>query len=108
MNIKDIDKKIEELNQLRNILNKKVNANDTVFEIIFKKYLETEKVSEVAKYLNNTGYRINSKRGTRKYIAQDISSIIKNKDIEIRNKELKNIVIKLFNSHKKGIKKANW
>ncbi|URZ07553.1 recombinase family protein [Clostridium felsineum] len=108
MNIYDLNKKIAELGEIRVLLNIPINQSDSVEEKIFKKYLEVENVKEVAAYINELGYRIKSDRGKRKYIAQDISNILTDKDIKIENKKLKNIVIKLFYAHKRGAKNGNW
>jgi len=98
MNIDDINKKVKELNKLKKLLKIPITENDTQEEIIYKKYLEIESVTKVAKYVNQLGYRINN----RKYIANDISSIIVDKEIVIKNNELRQIVNKIFMSHKKG------
>lgn len=108
MNIENLNRKIKELNKLKRLLNIPINEDATVEEKIFKKYIELESVSKVAGYINSLGYRVNSNNGTRKYIANDISSVITNKDIEIKNKELKEIVMKLFKGHKKGLKRTKW
>lgn len=104
MNVVDINKKIKELNKLKRLLSIPIADSDNVEEIIFKKYLELESVAKVAEFINGLGHR----KGNRKYIANDISSAIKCKDTRIKNNELKSVVTKLFNAHKKGIKRSNW
>jgi hypothetical protein len=104
MNVDDVSKKIKKLNEIKKLLKIAVNENDSVEEVVFKKYLHLESISKVAAYLNEHGY----KNKNRKYIAQDISFIITNKDVQIKNKQLKDIVIKIFNNHKKGINKPKW
>lgn len=104
MKIDDINKKIKELNKLKKLLSIPINKDDAVEEKIFKKYLELENVSKVTEYINRLGYRINN----RKYIANDISSIINNRDIKLINNELKIVVVKLFKAHKKGVKRIIW
>lgn len=104
MKVEDVNKRIKELNKLKKLLNIPITEDDSVEEKVFKKYLEVESVSEVAKYINTLGYRIDN----RKYIANDISSMITNKNIMLKNKELQVMVMKLFKSHKKGIRKGNW
>lgn len=108
MNVDNLNKKIMKLNEIRRLLNIPINQNDNIEEKIFKKYLEVENVKKVAAYVNELGYRIKSDRGKRKYIAQDISSILTDKNIKIKNKQLKDIVIKLFYAHKRGAKNNNW
>lgn len=108
MNIENINVKIKELSKIKKLLNVPINDEDTLEEKIFKKYLELENVSKVAEYINNLGYRINGNNKARKYIANDISLIITNKDINLKNKELKEIVMKLFKGHKRGKKRTNW
>lgn len=103
MKIEDINKNIKELNKLKKLLSISIAEEDSIEEKIFKKYLEIESVAKVAKYINDIGYRIR----TRKYIANDISDLITNKDIVIKNSELRRVVIKIFNGHKKG-KRIFW
>lgn len=67
--------------------------NDSFETIVFKKYLELENVSEVAKYLNDKGYRIKtySYKGERKYIGTDVTRIILNKYAKVDD-QLKDVV----------------
>lgn len=73
--------------------NGEIKEDDTFETIVFKKYLELENVKKVADYVNQLGYRIktNSYIGERKYIGNDISEIIINKDCLVE-KKLKTIV----------------
>lgn len=73
--------------------NSSIEEGDTLETIVFKKYLELENVQKVAKYVNELGYRIKtgSYIGERKYIGNDITDIITEKDCLVENK-LKNIV----------------
>jgi len=103
MNIDDINKRVKELNKLKKLLRIEIADNDNIHELIFKKYLAMESVTNVAKYINDLGYRINA----RKYIANDITDVITNKDIKINNSELRLIVYKIFQCHKKG-KRISW
>jgi len=98
MKIEDLDKKIKELNKFKKLLKMEITEFEDVENIIFKKYLECERVASVAKFINDLGYRINN----RKYIANDISDVITDKDIVINSKDLKLVVYKIFQSHKKG------
>lgn len=104
MRIEDINKKIRELNKLKRLLNMNIDENDPVEEKIFKKYLELENVSKVAKYINDERYRVVTKNGCRKYTANDISYVINDKDIKIKSNELQKVVRKIFNQHKRGVK----
>lgn len=76
-----------------------IEKNDNFETIVFKKYLETENVSNVAKYINDLGYRIktDSYIGERKYKSTDITEILM-KDVDV-NKELKEIVKYLQNKN---------
>lgn len=98
MNIEIVNEKIKELNKLKKLLNLEITEFESVEIIIFKKYLQEESVAKVAKFINDLGYRINN----RKYIANDISDVIIDKHIVINNNQLKQIVYKMFQGHKKG------
>jgi len=98
MDIEDINTKIKELNKYKKLLEIEMYVDDTKEDIIFKAYLRVESVTRVAKFMNELGYRL----GNRKYIANDISDIITNKDTVIEFKEIKLIVCKIFKSHKRG------
>lgn len=47
-------------------------------ELVFLKYIELENVKNVSDYLNINNYRINTLRGSRKYISTDITMILEN------------------------------
>jgi hypothetical protein len=104
MKIDDIEKKIKELNKLKKLLRIPVVDDDSIEELVFKKYLELENVTKVAEYINGVGHRIRN----RKYIANDISAIITSKEIRLKNRDLKETVIKLFKAHKRGRRQSNW
>ena len=57
---------------------KTINENDNLHTKILKRYLITKKVKDVATYINDLGYRINSNslQGCRKYLGKDISDLI--------------------------------
>jgi hypothetical protein len=105
MKISDIDKKICELQELRKFLIKNAIQDDDAVEVkIFKKYIELENVTRVAAYINELGYRIESKgskRGDieRKYISNDISKILKSKNAQV-DKKLRDFAVKIFKSRK--------
>lgn len=73
--------------------NSSIEEGDTFETIVFKKYLELENVKKVADYVNQLGYRIktDSYIGERKYIGNDITEIITNRDCLVE-KKLKSIV----------------
>jgi len=98
MKIEEINEKIKDLNKYKKLLKMEIKEFANIEEIMFKKYLEVESVTKVAKYINELGYRINN----RKYIANDISDVITNKNVVIESKELKLVVYKIFQIHKKG------
>ena len=91
---KKYNNKIEKIEKIINIIEKKseINDDDNLETIVFKKYLELENVREVANYINEKGYRIKTSSyiGERKYIGTDITKIIMS-DIEIDN-DLKEVV----------------
>ena len=109
MKVKDIDKRINEtitkLENIKKILIKyeKINDNDNLSTIIYKKYLELESVQNVADYLNEKGYKVDSPTGGRKYQTNDVSKYFKERKYYngLVEEELKEFVIKLFKNHKK-------
>lgn len=72
--------------------NKEIKEEDSFETIVFKKYLEVENVTKVAKYINDLGYRIktDSYVGERKYIGKDITKILIS-DVNVE-KNLKEVV----------------
>lgn len=99
MTIIEIEDKIIKLKQLKIFIEKnQLKEDDSFEEIVFKKYLELESVSKVAEYINFKGYKFN---GQRKYISNDISTILRNKKADV-DPELKEFVYKLYMRHKKG------
>lgn len=108
MRIEDIDKKINELNKFKSLLSIGIKDEDTLNTKIFKKYLEEENVKKVAEYINSLGYRKAGCKKPRKFISNDISEILSDKNIILENEELKEIVAKLFKSNKKGMVKNRY
>lgn len=51
---------------------------DDLETIIFKKYIETENIREVSKYINELGFmkKTNSWKGERKYLYKEITDIL--------------------------------
>lgn len=99
-------------NEKMRIINKILNAINTKSElkecddfetIVFKKYLEVENVSHVAKYVNDLGYRVktNTNIGERKYNGTDITEILIS-DVNI-DEELKEVVKYLQDKNHKAI-----
>lgn len=95
---KRIKKYNEEMSIIKKIINvlekfSKINEMDTFETIVFKKYLELENVSKVAKYVNELGYRIktNSYIGERKYNGTDITEILIKDNVKVED-ELKEVV----------------
>ena len=80
-----------------------MKSND-INELIYIKYIELESVTEVAKKLNEEGYRVKSATGERKYISNDISEVICAKNA-INDKEIDLLTKELFKMHKKAIAK---
>lgn len=106
MNIETLRNQIKKIEEtIRFIEKNKVNEEDSLETIIFKKYLEFENTKKVTKHINDLGYRktTSNKQGIkeRKYITTDISTILKDKNAKVETK-LKTYVIKLFNKNKRG------
>lgn len=53
-----------------------VKENDSVHTVILKKYMELGAIKKVQEFINESGYRIKTKAGERKYTATDISKVI--------------------------------
>ncbi|KJF27903.1 hypothetical protein TZ02_04815 [Clostridium aceticum] len=51
-----------------------------------KKYLELQSVADTSKWLNQKGYRVNTGKGNRKYISNDITKIINDKHCNASDK----------------------
>lgn len=62
----------------------KLNNLDSIDTIVFKKYIELGEVKKVSDYLNAEGYKVKTKTylGCRKYGPNDITNILKNKQVE--------------------------
>lgn len=106
MDIDSLQKQMEEIQRAMGFLNEnKVLEGDSLETIIFKKYLEVENTKKVTQYINDVGYRkpTSNKQGVkeRKYTTNDISNILKNKNVTV-DQELKKYVMKLFNKNKRG------
>lgn len=106
MDIEDLKKQIREIEKTIRFIQKNiVIEGDSLETIVFKKYLEVESTKKVTDYVNELGYRkaTSNKQGVqeRKYITTDISSIIKNKNVNVE-KRLKAYVVKLFSKNKRG------
>lgn len=102
MRIEDIDKKIEQLQFLKMLCLEPIPEGSSLDTIIYKKYLEIESVKNVAKWLNDQGYRIESPATGEKikYHENDVSARIKDKKADVRE-DLKGVVQKLFLKNKK-------
>lgn len=99
--IQEIDKIISAIDE-----HCEIAEGDTFETIVFKKYLELENVTKVAKYINELGHRIKTDSwvGEKKYIGKDISDILMNNDIEV-NQELREVVQYLHLEHYKAVSK---
>ena len=91
------EKEISVINNILDTIEKysDIDKDDSFITIVFKKYLELENVSEVAKYLNDNGYRIktDSYIGQRKYIGRDVTEILISEDVDlVVDKQLKDTV----------------
>lgn len=89
--------------------NSSIKEEDTLETIIFKKYLELESVKKVADYINQLGYRIKTQSyiGEKKYISNDISEIIANRNCLVE-KKLKNIVQFLQDKNYQAMPEMIW
>lgn len=92
---KKYNKEMKIIKKVINTIEKysEIKEEDTFEIIVFKKYLELENVSNVAKEINELGYRIktDSYIGERKYNGTDITEILKRNDIKVEH-ELKEVV----------------
>lgn len=88
-------RKMEEIEKILDTIDKysEIKKDDSFENIVFKKYLQLENVKNVAKYLNDEGYRIKtySYKGERKYIGTDVTRIILNKYAKVDD-QLKDVV----------------
>lgn len=86
------------INDLENInVNKlEINRDDSVANIVIKKYIEIQNKNEVAKYLNQMGFRIKTKshKGERQYTSKDINEILVNDNVLV-DVQIKNIAYKI-------------
>lgn len=106
MRVEDIDKKIEHLQYLKRLCLEPISDGASLDTIIYKKYLEMESVKNIAKWLNDKGYRIASPATGEmiKYQSNDITARLKDKKAEVRE-DLKEIVQKLFSKNKKQMRR---
>jgi len=106
MNIEVIDTEIEHLKYLKNLCLEEVPEGATLDTIIYKKYLKMESVKNVAKRLNDEGYRIRSPATGEqiKYQSNDITARLKDKKADVRQ-DLKELVQKMFMKNKKQIRR---
>ena len=83
-----------------------IKDNDSFETIVFKKYLEFENVSDVAKFLNDKGYRVKTKSyiGQRKYIGTDITEILISEKSKLVDKQLKETV---YYIHSRNCREVN-
>lgn len=99
------NEKMRIINKILNAINSKSGLKecDDFETIVFKKYLEVENVSHVAKYVNDLGYRVktNTNIGERKYNGTDITEILIS-DVNI-DEELKEVVKYLQDKNHKAI-----
>lgn len=99
------NEKMKIINKILNAINSKSELKecDDFETIVFKKYLEVENVSHVAKYVNDLGYRVktNTNIGERKYNGTDITEILIS-DVNI-DEELKEVVKYLQDKNHKAI-----
>ena len=104
MTSKKIHKKIQELEYIKAKLEDIENKNTTdINELIYIKYIELESVSNVAKFINELGYKNNN----RKYISNDISNLLNKKDV-IADLWIDETAKKIFKENKKKISKRYY
>lgn len=106
MRIEDIDKKIEGLQFLKKLCLEPIKEDENLDTKIYKKYLEVESVKNVAIWLNEKGYRIESPATGEKikYQSNDVTARLKDKKAEVRE-DLKEVVQKLFLKNKKQMRR---
>ena len=104
--LEDNQKRLDRINNYIDLLRVcKLKEADSLETKVFKLYLITGKLEAVAEYLNQNGYRIktDSYIGERKYIPNDITFIIKEKNHLVKNKKLRLAVLKLKENNAKGL-----
>lgn len=74
MDIETARERIKELENYIELMDSYVT--ETVEQKVIKYYILAGSVAEVAKEINDEGYRLLTKNGERKYIGKDISNII--------------------------------
>lgn len=93
-----IEKLNNVINNLQNIKVSKLEMNekDSLEDIVIKKYIEIQNKKEVAKYLNDRGFRIKTKsrNGERQYTSKDVNEILCNDKILV-DTQIKNIAYKI-------------
>lgn len=102
MDIKFAESEIKRWESIKAILlRSEIEESDDVISRIFKLYLRLESVTNVAKVINDMGFRTKGSTDLgRKYIPKDISDIITDKKIIIEDIELQKLVVSLFQNHK--------
>lgn len=91
---KEFERKTKTLDKYIEVLEKSIiHKEDSVENIAFKLYLQLDNVSNVAKTINELGFRLNTSShiGKRKYTSNDITAIITNKDATVEE-DLKEVV----------------
>lgn len=106
MRIEDIDKKIEHLQFLKKLCLEQIEEDDNLDTKIYKKYLEVENVKNVAIWLNEQGYRVESPATGEKikYQSNDVTARLKDKKAEVRE-DLKEVVQKLAAKNRKQMRR---
>lgn len=102
------NKQMKVIDRILYVINNKseIKENDEFETIVFKKYLELENVSAVAKCVNDLGYRIktDSYVGERKYMGTDITEILIS-DVNI-DEDIKEVVQYLQDKNYRAILKV--
>lgn len=93
----DIETAMEQIKELKNYIELMDSyVTDSVERKVIKSYILAGSVSEVAKEINDQGYRLLTKNGERKYIGKDISNIINGEIMD----DLHEIAKKKFNGNR--------
>ena len=93
--IEELKKLLHKLEDIENMVPKDID------EEIYIKYIYYESIPKVRKYIDDKGYRING----RKYTDNDISEIIRKKDL-ISNEWISQTAKSIFNRNKKKVAKV--
>lgn len=100
----DIQVLKQEIDLLEELM-RNLDINPSSFEeMVFKKYIETESISKVTKFLRENGYKKQGSDGRHSYKSEDIREIILNDKANVPE-VLIHFCKTIFNRNRKAVKK---